>query len=636
VAKASSWIVPFKQFVKDLRIKSKEVASTDPRGAPLILWESQRRFLSQLAEGLDDGIRTHFWLKSRQLGVTTISLAIDVFWLAVHPNTLGALVTDTEANRDKNRSTIRSYIESFPPGYFGDDFYILKGKDNVKMMCFSNGSELHFKVAGTRAKGSAWAEGTGFVLAHATELANFASSEALASFEESLAQTNENRLVIYESTAKGVDNVWHNRWKSGFEDPLTKRSHFLGWWASDVNRIERKDARFAVYGKRPRDPEERELINQVRSLYAYEISPEQLAWYRWRRETTAGEDSLMFEQNQPFTADQAFVLTGYSFFQTRQIGRDLKHMSEHAEDYAYTPYIYDLDGDFFSMKLRPVDTSLPPEQVDAQIELKVWQEPVEDGRYVIGYDPAWGRTDHSDRNVISIWRCYADVMVQVAEYATSEVELKRASWVLFHLAGAYRDCILNVELDGGGRTVLMEFDTVRGLLGSPAYADHVRSRDWEDALGWARWYLYHRADSIGAGYLNCFQSTFSTKRELMHQMRGAYATNELDIRSKRLLEEMHNVIMDGNTIGAPDSTNPNGKDDRVFACALACRAWLNWRRPEMLGLGLTRGRVEAEEAGTANRTTQRMNGVVYRFLQEAKERTDNPPEFVTWRDVRGL
>src|ERR1700752_1797548 len=105
--KASRWIPLFESFIKDLRINSKEELSLDGKGTQLKMWDSQRRFLEEVGHGLDDGIRIFKCLKSRQLGITTISLAIDLFWLALHPGLTGALVTDSEKNRDVNRATLR-------------------------------------------------------------------------------------------------------------------------------------------------------------------------------------------------------------------------------------------------------------------------------------------------------------------------------------------------------------------------------------------------------------------------------------------------------------------------------------------------------------------------------------------------
>ena len=74
--RARKWLKLLEEFVAELRIKSKEIVSTDERGAKLELWESQRRFLQAIGQGLDDDVHSFNCLKSRQLGATTISLAI--------------------------------------------------------------------------------------------------------------------------------------------------------------------------------------------------------------------------------------------------------------------------------------------------------------------------------------------------------------------------------------------------------------------------------------------------------------------------------------------------------------------------------------------------------------------------------
>jgi len=112
--KSAKWVKLFDAFVSDIRITSKEAVSQDERGTPLEMWESQRRFIKEVGTGLDNGIHKFYCLKSRQLGVTTVSLAIDVFWLALHPNLIGCLVTDTEKNREANRQLLQKYVESFP------------------------------------------------------------------------------------------------------------------------------------------------------------------------------------------------------------------------------------------------------------------------------------------------------------------------------------------------------------------------------------------------------------------------------------------------------------------------------------------------------------------------------------------
>jgi len=228
-------------------------------------------------------------------------------------------------------------------------------------------------------------------------------------------------------------------------------------------------------------------------------------------------------------------------------------------------------------------------------------------------------------------------MVQVAEYATADVEVKHCAWVLAHLAAAYRDCIVNIELGGPGRMLMMEWDHLRGMLKAEMYAQRVREMTWEDAMDQARWYLYHRPDAMGAGYAANFETTWRTKTEIMHQMKGAHITNEIDIRSVHLLNEMSLVIQDGAEIGAPESRNENCKDDRVFATALAIRAWINWIRPALIADGQTYQRVMEQETGKVSTLASSINDQVFRFFKTAEERAQMEPDRgPKWMVDRGL
>lgn len=631
----SRWLPLFQEFVGDLRITSKEQVSEDARGVPLVLWDSQKRFLQEVAHGLDRGVRTFYCLKSRQLGVTTISLAIDLFFCAMNRNFRMALVTDTEANREANRLILKQYVESFEEGYFGEEFKI--AKDNRSFLLFSNGSRIDFLVAGVRNKGTSWGEGRGYAAAHLTEVAAYGSVDALDSFIEAFAQNNENRIFIFESTAKGF-NHWKDRWEAGI-DSITEHSFFIGFWASAVNRIERSDPRFTLFGYEKPSGEERERVLAVKQLYDYDIKPEQLAWIRWREaeDEKKGGDGQMLSQNQPWTHMDAFIQSGASFFQSRQITMDMRALDDAPEGtvaeggVGFYGYRYEMGNSFFDIQLVEETDDI------GAVELRVWEPPVPRGRYAVGFDPAWGRNDWKDRNCISVWRCFADKCVLVAEYATADHEVKQAAWVMAHLAGAYGDCILNYEINGPGNVVKMEWDALRGQLNAEMNSLKVRDRDWEDALSNARWYLYARPDAASRPSAIGFSTNFNNKSVLMHNYRGAYVTKELVIRSKPLLGEMNNVVQDGGSIGAPESRGEHSKDDRVFAAALAIRSWLEWVRPSMIAEGLTYDRVMKEESGETGVRTSRMNDQVFRFFRGMEERAamepDNRP---AWKRERGL
>jgi len=629
--KASKWIELFHEFIKPLRIFSKEMLSHDDQGVPLQLWDSQKRFLDELAAGLEDGVRSFICLKSRQLGITTVSLVIDVFWCAMFPGTRAALVSDTESNRDENRSIIEGYVKSFPKHYFGDSFRIVKA--NRSFMEFSNGSRITFLVAGTKKKGVSWAEGKGYSFAHCTEVSKYGDLAALKSFQESLAQANPDRLFIYESTANGM-NHFKTMWEEAKRDTTTQRAFFIGWWASDVNWISKDDKRWDAYGTYSPSGEEREKVRAVRQQYGYVIKAEQLAWARWKA-SDQSQDINILSQNQPWIEQEAFVESGYSFFQTRLLNQQIMKMEADCKGgsnvYDYKPFRYEVHNDFWTMEMIPITK----QEERPLIQLRVWQEPVETGKYAIGCDPAYGRSEQKDRSAISVWRCYADKMVQVAEFASNTIEVKHCAWILAHLAGAYRDCICNVELTGPGRLVMTEWDHIRAMLKSEYYSTATQDRGWQEALDYARWFLYHRQDQMGFGCAYNFESNWRTKQELLFGYRGAFMTGETVWRSRQLIEEMMVVRQDENEIGAPDSQSETCKDDRVFAAALATRAWLNWIRPGMIAAGQTYDVVTKEESGELTKAARNLNDQVYRFFARREEEADLPPP-KTWKEVRGL
>lgn len=621
------WLPIFLKFIEDLRIDSKEVQAQDTRGVRLRLWGSQKVALEGLAAGLDQGIRDHRILKGRQLGETTLFAAIDLFWMAAHHAMLGCMVSDTDENRKKFRRMIQRYMNSFPSDYFGEEFK--KVEDNATFMSWSNGSRLDFLVAG-RGKNPAWGEGKGYAFVHASEVASYGDPSGVRSFREALAEHHENRLFVWESTAKGY-NLWYSMLVEADENPLTMKRHFIGWWTKELNRIKRSDPRFSVWGTSPPSGVESELINAVRDQFGFDVNMEQLAWYRerWHQAETTGT-MLDLQQNQPWIPSEAFITTGRSFFQVRRAQGRIGQILENR--IPFTGYRYFVGTDFFSTVLESITTQDRLQDV----ELRVWEEPTPRGLYAIGCDPAYGRSEDSDRTCIEVFRCYADKIVQVAEFVSPMVETHQCAWILAHIAGAYKNCQVNIELGGPGRAVLQEFDNLRGRLRAEMYAERIKDRGWEDVLAMARDYMYHKPDSPGAGFVRHFETNWRTKRELMNQYRDSFSTEMMIINSIPLLEEMTNLVQENDDI-APAATGTS-HDDRVFAAALANRCWVNWLQQELIAQGASYERMHAEETGEISRGADFVGRVIISFFKTQQERADDIAAGVqsSWLEERGL
>ncbi len=139
----------------------------------------------------------------------------------------------------------------------------------------------------------------------------------------------------------------------------------------------------------------------------------------------------------------------------------------------------------------------------------------------------------------------------------------------------------------------------------------------KDFFAAVSWYLYHRPDSMGAGYCYNFQTTVDSKLMIMNQYRDRYSSNELQIHSNELLEEMQTITQEGSSIEAEGKN----KDDRVFATALAVEAWSRWVRPHMIATDMTYASVSDAENNPKNNLTGFMEGVITdTFSRKEKQR----------------
>lgn len=609
--KKQEWMPLFLEFIKYIRINSKEVPAVDKLGAPLELWPSQKMALDIIVDGMERGIHTFMFGKARQQGISTIFECLDIFWLATHDGMMGAYVIDKDKNLPAIRDKIKRYFNSFPAGFFGKKFKI--ENNNKEFLSFSNGSRLDFLTAGVGKKETHWGEGKGYAFCHLTEVAKFGNAEGLASFRSTLAENNPDRLFIYESTSKGF-NHWRDMYDEFGLDEFRKRRTFIGWWGNPFNTMKKTQPAYAVYGAADPDPIEQELIDKVKDEYGFKVSREQLAWYRQEHKSSMSLPSLY--QNLPWTIEQSFVATGYSFFQMGALQDEL----DKCRQIPFKGYRYIIGNDFWAV----VCEHIYDENRLGEIVLRVWEEPVEDATYVIGCDPAHGRDEENDRHAITVMRCFGDKLVQVAEYADNETGTRQAAWVLAHLAGAYKNCVVNVEsAPGPGGVIMNELENLRERMRIDERFDKAENRidSWDDFLSNARWYLYKKPDHFAPGFVKGWESNWKTKVQIMEQLRDKFSTDCIVIKSKPLVEEMMDVIRDGDSIGAPESA----KDDRVIALALCNRAWIDSLMLPLLAQGETYDNYIRSLSGEPlDKSIKFMNNIIGSYFQNAEQIAEMP------------
>lgn len=558
----------FLRFCDALQVETKELGIVS-LGATML--GSQRYFIDEIAKGLADGIHYFIVLKGRQLGITTICLALDLYWHFKHPGTQGTLATDTEENREMFRSTLTMYMDSLPMKWRQP-----VTSHNRTQIVLGNRSRMVYQVAGTR-KNVGFGAGKALSFMHATETGKWGEGTDLSSLEASLAQTNPKRFYVFESTAYGF-NMFNEMWETAVS-ATTQRAIFIGWWRNDMYRVRETDLDdvrreiFKVYWDGVLTTAEQKWVDQVKELYDYDIHKEQIAWWRWTlNETMKGDEDQMYEKYPP-TAEYAFIMTGSQFFSPQRLTDVMKLL----KDKPCTLHRFVFGAAFEDTQL--IDCN------EKTATLTIWETPVPRGQYVIGCDPAWGSSEWADRFCINVSRVWADGIEQVAEFCTPDINTMQFAWVMLYLAGAYGDInlgsnvMINLEINGPGAAVWNEIQALKQRAAmSPGGANVAR------ILMNIQNYLYKRPDSLGAGYAYHTKTTQGEKERFLGLMKDNHEMGILVINSTELLMEMKNVVRDGGVIGAPG----RGKDDRVIAQALSVIAWVDFIRVRLMQARITR------------------------------------------------
>ena len=522
---------------------------------------TQTYVMDEITSGLESGVHFFVILKGRQLGITTISLALDLYWHYINAGLNGTLVTDTEENRDMFRGTLGSYMDGLPK-----EFKIPILAHNRNSLSLKNRSRIFYQVAGLRAKGSL-GRGKGITFLHGTETSSWGDEEGLASLLASLAETNPKRLYIFESTARGF-NMFHDMYVTA-KRARTQKAIFCGWWRNEFYSAAPDTDVYKVYWDGKLTPEEKEWTRDIKKLYNFEINSRQMAWWRWKMLEGIKDDSLMYQEFPP-TEDYAFVMTGTSFFSNSRCTDAMKIAKK-----------IDCDHYRYAMGVNFQDTEVL-KSTERLSTLKVWEEPIDTAYYVIGADPAYGSSDWADRFCVQVFRCYSDGMEQVAEFATSELNTYQFAWVISHLAGAYKNSTLNLEVNGPGQAVLNE---IKNLRRQAASMGNAMGKSLMDVYGSMSNYIWRRNDTMG-GLSNSlgWLTTAATKERMMNYTKDLFERQMLDVYSVDTIEEMKTIIRDGASIEA----SGRNKDDRVMAMALACAAYSEQVQPQLIQRKLSR------------------------------------------------
>ena len=561
--KVDAFAEGFLEFLTKVKIDSK-----DKGGGYCLadgLYDAQNYFLSQVFDGLAVDIHDFKVLKSRQLGMSTICRALGVFWWGMFDGVQAAVIYDTASHTAGARLEIEGMIQNLPKGFA---FPRIR-QSNRDGLLLENGSRAQFMSAGVRQQRSAGVLGrsSGLNFIMGSEMCSWENDEGITSLKSSVSDMFPNRLYLWESTARGP-NAWKEMWDEAKLDDLNQRTIFLGWYLKPTQKIAKGTPAYEKYGTPKATDREKARIAEVERRYGWRVTPEQLAWYRRRVDPAATSEDDSPEdpdalQDQPWTEDEAFQMSGSTFFSPDKLSEIINRKATPKFDaYKFWP------GTNFT------DSAITKATNKREVEVKVWEEPQTDAIYVVSGDVAFGHSDKNDRSAIEVLRCYADQVEQVAEYASATIQPHQFAWLIWTLVGWYggksgNTVTIIIELNGPGQAVWREIQSVRELVTKGYLRSDAEERGLLSIFRNVRQYLYSRSDALLPAFNYQWKTNQNLKITIMERLRDFTHQGILDIRSVDVVEEMRCITRDGDTIEAEGSA----KDDRVMALAMACEAW---------------------------------------------------------------
>lgn len=586
----------FREYLNALRISTKEEGFMHLGSA---LMGTQVRWLAEIEEGMSRGIREFVTLKSRQIGISTISLAMDLYFASRHAGLNGALVVHDDAARAQFRSTLQTYYEGLP-----EDWQKGIVSHNINQFVLQNGAMLQYKVAGLKqTSAKALGRSAALVFAHCTEPAYWGDGSQISALRATFAEHNPLRYYHWESTANGF-NHFQRLWAEA-KSSTTIKCIFVSWWSNQYYRAREGSSLYKTYwGKTGKaTPEEREWIGEIKELYDFDIEPEQIAWYRYLAAEKVTDDEER-AKDYPHTENHAFIASGSQFFTAPTLNDAYKRVMNEPKPQTYRIQT----GREFT---ETVVSVAPPKQAN----LTVWEEPVPRGQayYVLGADPAYGSTQSSDQFALTVYRCWANRLEQTAEFTSGSMSTFAFAWVICYLAGAYEPCTVNLEIDGPGEAVLNELQNLRKSANAPK--QHFQdAKILQNVTRAMSQYLYRRIDLIG-GASNALHTQMNTrtKERLFNTFKDNFERGILVPHSRALLDEMQNIRRHDGDI--QPSANNDQQDDRAIATGLAALAWNDQMRTRLLGQGMLWTAQPAKEALSVEYREPVVQRLVRNYLQ---------------------
>ena len=322
-------------------------------------------------------------LKARQMGFSTVTLAIIFFLTATAFYVESMIVAHKSDSTDKLFSTAKLFYDSLP-----EQIRPMLKASNAKELAFdrpSNGPEgvrgLGSKIRCATAGGSGVGRSYTIKCLHLSEYAFWPGNKA-ETFT-GLVQAVPDKpgtVIIIESTANGYDD-FKKKWDAAVQ---AQRDGTDGYLPIFFAWFEMPDYRRKPRPGFVRTEEEQALVD------TYGLDDEQLAWRRWCIAEQCGGDVDLFHQEYPCSPDEAFISTGRCAFDKTALTLRRKKVQDEVWEYGAFRIQYSITGKIKSWEWVPERNG--PIRIRKKVEPGV--------PYVLGGDTAGTGSDFFAAHVL--------------------------------------------------------------------------------------------------------------------------------------------------------------------------------------------------------------------------------------------
>lgn len=470
--------------------------STSPQGkdgniVPFILTDEQRKLVENLAH-------QNIISKSRQLGISVVTVALSIRACVVNPNTNCVLISHNQSSTNAVFDKLKQQFYSLP-----DWLRPKLIQNNRQALTFENGSSIVCMTAGNKdcGRGSTYSGG----IVHLSEFAFWKDQQRqLKSIMQAVTSSS---TVIIESTSNGY-NEYSNLFLQARNGENAFKPFFFNWINGRSLFKLQYDESVKLYKAQHDDKmlTEEEYDEEEKALAKLGMTPEQAVWRR-DKISISGLDA--FHVEYPSTPEESFLATGSSVFDNTKVIKLQQALSQSK----VMPIVLD--------KIVGLPQILRPYVQNKS--LSVYQIPKVGMRYYIGVDVSEGLGGKHDYSTMFIMDRDGK---QVAEFRNNKIKPYLYADVVNAVGRWYDKALLTVEKASGGHSVIERLRYEHHYMNMTKYKTY-------DEFNRTVW-------NVG------FSTNNKTKSIAVNDAREWFDKGMVGIVSNYLLEEMKTFVAEEN------------------------------------------------------------------------------------------